>query len=210
MLRSALQGLAALHERNIIHTARDIKPNNILVDYEEVDGRFSIKKVQIADLEDSAILPPGRFLKGTLCGNQMWRSPESWARSRQGFPSDVFSFGAVCIYVMLDDMALRPLEAELNASDSWRHILRLMVSFFGEDAGFKGLLRWIGEDNPFFERLIAIAGTFNEEKPQVPFGNWRYVDEKFRDLITKMTNLDPTRRITAVEALEHPWLAQND
>jgi serine/threonine protein kinase len=111
---------------------------------------------------------------------------------------------------MLDDMALRSLEAELNASDSWRHILRLMVSFFGEDAGFKALLRWIGEDNQFFERLITMSGTFNKDKPQVPFGNWRYVDERFRDLITKTTNLDPMKRITALEAFEHSWFTHSE
>lgn len=109
MLKSALVGLAA-HERNIIHTGRprschahsganrmtDIKPDNILLDYEKTEkGTFSIKSVQISDLEDSVILPPRKYLREGLCGNQLWRSPESWARSAQGTPSDIFSFGVV-------------------------------------------------------------------------------------------------------------------
>lgn len=74
----------------------DIKPNNILVDYEEdVDGSIIIKNVQISDLEDGVIIPPGKWLRGPLCGNAMWRSPESWCRSRQNQASDVFSFGIV-------------------------------------------------------------------------------------------------------------------
>lgn len=73
----------------------DIKPNNILLDYEKIDNEFVIKNVQISDLEDAVLLPSGKYLREGLCGNQMWRSPESWARSAQGTPSDIFSFGIV-------------------------------------------------------------------------------------------------------------------
>ncbi|KAI9668500.1 MAG: hypothetical protein M1829_005378 [Trizodia sp. TS-e1964] len=208
MLKSALIGLAALHERNIYHT--DIKPNNILLDYEETDGAFSVKKVQISDLEDAVILPLGKRLRGALCGNQLWRSPESWARAYQCTPSDVFSFGVLSIYVILNNMVLLASEEERAADDSWRYILRLHLSYFGDDESFKGLLKWIGEENPFFERLIAIAGTFNPEDPRRPFEKWTFVDEQFRDLICKMTTLNPAKRITAREALEHPWFSQDD
>ncbi|KAI9746354.1 MAG: hypothetical protein M1818_000066 [Claussenomyces sp. TS43310] len=84
VLKSALVRLAALHGRNIIHT-----------DYEKTDDKFAIKNVQISNLEDAALLPLGKYLREGLCGNQMWRSPESWARSAQGTPSDIFSFGLV-------------------------------------------------------------------------------------------------------------------
>jgi serine/threonine protein kinase len=35
------------------------------------------------------------------------------------------------------------------------------------------------------------------------------VEPEFRDLIVKMTNLDPTMRITARQALEHPWFKED-
>jgi serine/threonine protein kinase len=104
---------------------------------------------------------------------------------------------------MLNEMVLR-------ASDSWRHVLRRQISFFGEEDGFKGLLQWIGEKNPFFERLIALAGTFNSANLRKPVRVWFYVDVQLRDLICRMTNLDPEERIIAREALEHPWFAQSD
>lgn len=73
-----------------------VKPNNILVDYEEgTNGDVIVKSIQISDLEDAVIVPSGKYLRGPLCGNQLWRSPESWARSRQNHASDVFSFGIV-------------------------------------------------------------------------------------------------------------------
>jgi serine/threonine protein kinase len=44
--------------------------------------------------------------------------------------------------------------------------------------------------------------------PYEPFSNWSDVDDAaFKDLIQGMTNLDPTKRITAHQALEHPWFA---
>ena len=44
--------------------------------------------------------------------------------------------------------------------------------------------------------------------PYKPFSKWPdIVDPSFRDLVLRLTNLDPVKRITAREALEHPWLA---
>jgi hypothetical protein len=42
---------------------------------------------------------------------------------------------------MLNDMVLRASEDELAASDSWRHVLRRQISFFGEEEDFKDLLQ---------------------------------------------------------------------
>lgn len=190
----------------------DIKPNNILLDYEETaDGIITVGAVQISDLEDSVILPPGKHLIGPLCGNQLWRSPESWARAKQNQSSDIFSFGVVSIYVMLDDMIFLMGEKELRSEDAWRHILAKHISYFADEDGFKGLLQHIGQDNLFFDRFIDLAADFSKSgKLRQPFAVWEYVDVELRDLITKMTNLDPTKRITAREALEHPWFRRVD
>ncbi|KAF2010426.1 kinase-like protein [Aaosphaeria arxii CBS 175.79] len=202
VLRSDLAGLAELQDKNIIHT--DIKPNDILLNYSETEGSDPIiQSVQISDLEDAVALPPGKNLKGCLCGNQLWRSPESWARAKQNISSDVFSFGIVAIYVILDDIIFLVSDEELKGNDAWWHILRRHISFLGDEDGFVGLLDYIGQENPFFERLIALAGDFNVEKPRKPFAFWRYVDEGFRDLIAVMTNLNPAKRITARQAMEH-------
>lgn len=200
------------------------------MDYKKTGETFTVIKVQISDLEDAVILSPGKYVRDGLCGNQLWRSPESWARAAQGTPSDIFSFGVVVgitrhsirrpyskltdiiqsIYVMLNDMVLRASRDELAAIDSRRHVLRRQISFFGEEDGFQGLLQWIGEENLFFERLITLAGSFNAANPRKPFEKWHFVDAGFRDLVGKMTILDPARRITAAQALDHPWFAGSD
>ena len=180
------------------------------MDYEDSNGTLSVTKVQISDLEDAVILDPGKYIVNGLCGNQLWRSPESWARSRQGTPSDIFSFGIVSIYVVLKEMVFRATDEEVAADDLWRYILKRHISFFADEDGLNGILQWIGQENLFFERIIDLASSFEKEgKNRQPFGLWHYVDPQFRDLIGKMTNLDPTMRITAREALEHPWFKEN-
>ncbi|KAJ9371136.1 hypothetical protein DTO282F9_7322 [Paecilomyces variotii] len=190
---------------NLLH----IKPDNILVDYEEsAEGGVIIKDVQISDLEDTVIVPPGKWLRGPLCGNAIWRSAESWCRSRQNQASDVFSFGIVMIYVMLNEMVFRVSDDQLKSADSWRYILRRHISYFADEDGLNGFLEHIGDENPFYKRLIDLADSFGPGNPRQPFQRWSYVEPELRDLVGKMTNLDPTKRINAREALQHRWFRQ--
>lgn len=56
---------------------------------------FTVEKVQLADLEDSAYVPPDCAIVGKQTGNWMWRSPEAHAAGPVDTPSDMFSFGVV-------------------------------------------------------------------------------------------------------------------
>ncbi|ROV95971.1 hypothetical protein VMCG_07978 [Cytospora schulzeri] len=70
ILKSALTGLAELHDRGIIHT--DDKPNNILLDYEETaNGELVIQSVKISDLEDAVLLPPA-VVKDSFINDTTW------------------------------------------------------------------------------------------------------------------------------------------
>jgi serine/threonine protein kinase len=110
ILRDALRGLAAMHDKDIVHngitlfyshTARqwlitiDIKPNNILVEAVESPHGITIQQTQLTDLEDSAHCPPPRDLIGAQLGNWMWRSPEAHATGPMNKPSDIFAFAIV-------------------------------------------------------------------------------------------------------------------
>lgn len=109
------------------------------------------------------------------------------------------------IYVMLDEMVFRVRDDQLHADDSWRYVLQRHISYFADEDGFRGFLEHIGEENPFYERLIALASAFDKKNPRVPFSSWNYVEPAFRDLVGKMTILDPTKRISTRQALEHCW-----
>jgi serine/threonine protein kinase len=109
------------------------------------------------------------------------------------------------IYAMVNEMVFRVPDSQLNAEDSWRHILFRHISYFGDEEPLNGLLEHIGEGNAFQQRLVDLVGTFGPENPRQPLTTWSYLDPDLRDLIGKMTRLDPTKRITAKEALDHQW-----
>lgn len=67
----------------------------MVIDYDEIDGRMVIGKVQLTDLDDAVQLEEGAYCTGALCGNEIWRATEVWGRDRQGLPSDMFSFAMV-------------------------------------------------------------------------------------------------------------------
>ncbi|OIW30908.1 kinase-like protein [Coniochaeta ligniaria NRRL 30616] len=204
ILRSALTGLADLHALRIIHT--DIKPNNILVDYEETpSGELNIQAVRLSDLEDAIQLPPGRSVAGLLGGNQLWRSPESWARAKQNTSSDIYSFAVVMIYVMEQNMVFLVDGVESGKPEAWFPILRKHLTLFGDTEGIVGLAKLVGEEDPFFQRIGDLCDDINNGEPYSTIRGWLHMDADLRDLISKMTNLDPKKRITAAEALEHPW-----
>ncbi|PGH30873.1 serine/threonine protein kinase [[Emmonsia] crescens] len=160
-----------------------IKPNNIMVDYEEhADDQINIRNAQITDLEDTVILPPGQSISDGMCGNAIWRSPESWCRARQSFPSDVFSFGIVMIYVMVGEMVFLVPRDQLEVEDAWRHILRRHISYFADEDSLNGFLSHIETDNPFFERLLALVPTFVEGNLRQPIEKWRYLEPDLKDL----------------------------
>lgn len=112
------------------------------------------------------------------------------------------------IYVMLNVMVFRVSDQQLHTSDSWYYILQRHISYFADEQGLNGLLEHIGEENPFYQRLIILASSFDLNNPRQPFESWNYVEPDFRDLICRMTSLDPRRRITARQAFEHRWFSK--
>ncbi|KAK3904458.1 kinase-like domain-containing protein [Staphylotrichum tortipilum] len=212
IIRDALAGLADLHDKHIIHT--DIKPTNIMMDsFKQDNGDPGWCNVQITDLEAAVILPPkAKGLTDRLSGNHFWRSPEAWARGIQNTPSDIYSFAIVTIFAWTGRMVFFSDEANRASPEEQAElILRRHLSFFASEMeDFEGFIAYHGgDDNPFVKRLKELLCTFSEEEPRLPFGRWQQVDPQFRDLICKMTCMDPSRRITAREALQHPWFAED-
>jgi serine/threonine protein kinase len=85
-------------------------------------------------------------------------------------------------------------------------VLERQLSYFGDLEGVKGLIRYLG-DSPWAQIIAMIANDFGAENPRRPFGLWQGIDPVFKDLIVRMMIVDPTRRLTAREALVHPWFA---
>ncbi|PGH16902.1 serine/threonine protein kinase [Polytolypa hystricis UAMH7299] len=192
ILKASLRGIAELHNHDIVHL--DIKPGNVMVNYRGTGPETIVEQVQIIDLENAAYLPKGEaHFKGEL-----------------NKPPDIFSFAAVCIYAMLGQV-ISGADEDLQKYESqgvFPHIIRLQcqVSFFGDRERLSGLMTHLGDE----EVNRQVLGFLWEDRvaeyhSYKPFSEWpNATDDQFKDLIRRMTNLDPQRRATAREALEHP------
>lgn len=88
--------------------------------------------------------------------------------------------------------------------------LQRLVSYFGDEEGLAGLMRHVGNEENNLQILSILWEERNEEYIQYkPFSEWpeAHEDEVFGDLIKGLMNLDPGKRITAAQALMHPWFA---
>ena len=108
--RNLLQALEALHSRNYVHTGivrtaqlfryncpdhpTDIKPDNILVNFDKGSRRFS--EVQLGDCGDAFMVDPkASWLdEGHVIGAAIFRSPEAMLNLRWRASTDIWSFGA--------------------------------------------------------------------------------------------------------------------
>ncbi|KAF2452293.1 putative calcium/calmodulin dependent protein kinase [Lineolata rhizophorae] len=211
ILKASLLGIVELHERDIAHL--DIKPDNIMANYSSVGNDIAIQQVQLIDLENAAYLPKGRCIKGMLAGNDNWRSPEAHFKGELNKPTGIFFFGAVCIYAVVGRVIFGPDEdfRKHEAQGALPVFIRFQrqVSYFGDKEGLHGLIKHVGDEEVNSQVLKMLWEERTEEHiPYEPFSRWPDIsDTVFKDFVQKTMNLDPARRITARQALEHPWLA---
>ena len=93
-----------------------------------------------------------------------------------------------------------------SEGDKERIIVKRLLSHFGDGPGLVGLLDHLDNETAEWRDLVlAVMKEFNGDNPRKPFSMRHDVDESFRDVVAKMTSLDPKRRITARQALDHPW-----
>jgi Tol biopolymer transport system component len=117
--RQAAEGLAAAHDKGIVH--RDVKPDNLFI---TSDGRLKILDFGIAKLtlpsEGTATGYPTDTAAGTVVGTVGYMSPEQVRGDSVDARSDIFSVGTV-LYEMLTGRA--PFARD-TAADSMAAILK--------------------------------------------------------------------------------------
>ncbi|KAF7882820.1 uncharacterized protein EAF02_006183 [Botrytis sinoallii] len=92
---------------------------------------------------------------------------------------------------------------DLVDREAWNQILMRQMSIFWDKDGYLAFLDHIGKDNPFFDRGSDMVNDF--KGPMTPVRKWSYLDAEFRDVVMNLARLDPESRLSAREALEHPF-----
>ncbi|EPE05817.1 serine threonine protein kinase [Ophiostoma piceae UAMH 11346] len=209
ILRATAEAINQMHSQGWVHL--DVKPDNILVDWDSgEDGHKTVSKTVLGDFDIAFHPPPGKRLDTPYpLGNVMWRSPEGQTGRGVTSASDVFSFGLVCIYTLGggDFLLLDSLEelAKNNILPA-QEIMTRHFSYFGPVT--EGLLEQV-DDEVWCKALRGLSDAVDEavlENPALRFTEWgQSLGPAAVDLLSGMTKPDPTARLTMEQVLAHPW-----
>ncbi|VDO01535.1 unnamed protein product [Rodentolepis nana] len=194
MSKQILNGLCYLHNENIVH--RDLKPANILI---KLPNRLKICDFGLARFVDPLILEDWRYHTPGM-GTRNYSSPEILLYSRSyGKPVDLWSLGCLLMELWLRSYFISPFK--LCCDSEVTAILREITDIFGpiNDETFPGiesLFTYGTYRQKINESGKRIFKELYESKVSPP--------EAF-DLIDRLLVYDPSKRLTAMEALEHAY-----
>jgi len=186
-LYQILRGLKYIHSANVLH--RDLKPGNLLVnaDCELKICDFGLARAQTDNTDQAGFMTE-------YVATRWYRAPEIML-SFQNYTKaiDVWSVG--CIFAeMLGGKVL-------FAGRDYVHQLNLILNILGTPP--EETIRRIGSSRA--QDYVRSLPRY----PKVPFTRL-YPDATPQaiDLLERLLDFDPARRITVEQALEHPYLSQ--
>ena len=206
----------------------DMKPDNIFINWTcDEEGNKTVVDVVLGDF-DIAFKSEGGEPRQTphAIGNAMWRSPEGQTGRGVTKASDIFSFGLVvsklylslklyiklnlqCIYALGGgDFLLINDYQQLVESGIWpeQEILTRHFSYFGPVSD--GLLKQVNSEDwcDALRGVSKIAEDAVKEQPELRFERWgEELGPEAQNMISGMTDPDPTARTTIDQVLTHRW-----
>merc|ERR1711934_302338 len=195
--RDMLIAIAFMHRHDLIHT--DLKLPNVLL---ELDTR-DCTRVKVIDFGGTRRPSTGRRHK-SLVQTRQYRAPEVLLEYGWSFPADLWSIGCMLLELYTSDLLF-----PVHHTDE--HLC--LVEHICGKIPFKMVPK---EGSPYFQDngLLKDPACFPPTKArhvrhrQTLKDIVRPRDAEFYDVVKQMLRVDPDERITAREALLHPFFSE--
>ncbi|CAD6579051.1 MAG: cyclin-dependent protein kinase [Tremellales sp. Tagirdzhanova-0007] len=204
LLYQLLCGVHFLHSSFVLH--RDLKPANILV---TSAGVVKIGDLGLARLWHKPLAPGGLFGGDKVVVTIWYRAPELILGSKH-YTAAVDLWATGCIYAEL--LSLRPIFKGDEAKLDSKKTLPFQRDQMGKICEVLGPVKpeqWPGIVNmPEYKTYLATAPYLTP----TPLPTWyhsRSNSSQGYDLLCKLFEWDPAKRLNAREALGHPWFKED-
>lgn len=183
-----LKALDFCHSNGIMH--RDVKPHNVMIDHEQ-------KKLRLIDWGLAEFYHPGREYNVRVA-SRYFKGPELLVDLQEyDYSLDMWSLGC-----MFTGMIFRK-EPFFHGCNNYDQLVKI-AKVLGTDALYSYLEKYELELDPQFDNMLGK----HSRKPWTRFitsENRHLVSEEAIDFLDRLLRYDHQERLTAKEAMEHPY-----